>query len=133
MSSLKSILKARGARYGSFETHAEISQELMNVILKYSKQSKLNTVYGKVLLEAFHREALFMICHKIARIVNGDPNYDDSWVDIAGYSQLVVDILRGRNEINRHARKSRNRNITSRKRVRRDSRTRKKGRGRLTA
>jgi hypothetical protein len=36
-----------------------------------------------------------MICHKIARILNGDPNYADSWVDIAGYAQLVADRLLG--------------------------------------
>jgi len=39
-------------------------------------------------------EALDMICSKISRIVNGDPDYDDSWVDIAGYAQLIVNRLR---------------------------------------
>ena len=34
-----------------------------------------------------------MICHKLSRIANGDPFYADSWHDIAGYSQLVVNIL----------------------------------------
>jgi hypothetical protein len=34
-----------------------------------------------------------MILHKLARIVNGDANYIDSWRDIVGYSQLVVDEL----------------------------------------
>jgi len=34
-----------------------------------------------------------MICHKIGRIVNGDPNYYDSWADIAGYAKLVSDRL----------------------------------------
>ena len=38
-----------------------------------------------------HREALEMIVHKIARIVNGDPNYIDNWIDICGYSKLVID------------------------------------------
>ena len=42
-------------------------------------------------------ESLTLICHKLARIANGDPFYDDSWKDIAGYSQLVVDILHGKN------------------------------------
>jgi hypothetical protein len=36
-----------------------------------------------------------MIVHKIGRILNGDPNYDDSWADIAGYAQLVVKELNG--------------------------------------
>lgn len=38
-------------------------------------------------------EALFMIAHKIGRIVNGDPWYADSWIDIAGYAKLVADRL----------------------------------------
>ena len=30
-----------------------------------------------------------MIQHKIARVLNGDPNYPDNWHDIAGYARLV--------------------------------------------
>lgn len=40
-------------------------------------------------------EALEMIAHKIGRIINGDPNYADSWHDIAGYAKLVADRLDG--------------------------------------
>jgi hypothetical protein len=41
-----------------------------------------------------------MIAHKISRIVNGDANYMDSWIDIVGYAQLVIDKLqRDKNEI----------------------------------
>jgi len=43
-----------------------------------------------------HKEALEMIQHKIARILNGDPNYADSWQDIAGYAQLIVKRIEGR-------------------------------------
>jgi hypothetical protein len=39
-----------------------------------------------------------MIMHKIARIMNGDPNYRDSWVDIAGYAQIVADRIVGRGD-----------------------------------
>jgi hypothetical protein len=35
-----------------------------------------------------------MICHKMARIMNGDPNYVDSWADIAGYATLVANRLK---------------------------------------
>lgn len=40
-------------------------------------------------------EALEMIAHKVGRILNGDPAYSDSWVDIAGYAKLVADRLDG--------------------------------------
>jgi hypothetical protein len=36
------------------------------------------------------QEALEMIQHKIARILNGDPDYFDNWHDIAGYATLVA-------------------------------------------
>ena len=45
-------------------------------------------------LNAAQRESLEMICHKIARILNGDPNYIDNWTDIAGYAVLVEQELR---------------------------------------
>jgi len=34
-----------------------------------------------------------MIANKLGRILNGDPNYADSWMDIAGYAKLVADRL----------------------------------------
>jgi hypothetical protein len=48
------------------------------------------------LLSASQKEALEMIAHKIGRILNGDPNYDDSWRDIAGYAELIVKQLNGK-------------------------------------
>jgi len=82
------ILDERGARYGKFKNHANISQRL-----KYVVADALSNRKG--VIEDDQREALDMICHKIARIVNGDPDYADSWVDIAGYAQLVADRLQG--------------------------------------
>lgn len=35
------------------------------------------------------KEALEMIMSKMARIINGDPNYKDSWTDIIGYAKLI--------------------------------------------
>ena len=32
-----------------------------------------------------------MIVHKIGRILNGDPEFHDSWHDIVGYAQLAAD------------------------------------------
>ena len=45
------------------------------------------------LLAPDQKEALEMIAHKIGRILNGDPNYHDSWHDIVGYAKLVADRL----------------------------------------
>jgi hypothetical protein len=80
--SIKDILIERGSRYGEFKRHAEITMMLKDVVDAYSDA-----------LAADQCEALDMIMHKIGRILNGDPNYIDSWVDIVGYAQLVVDRL----------------------------------------
>lgn len=45
------------------------------------------------------KEALEMIAHKIGRILNGDPNYHDSWHDIVGYTKLVADRLENGTEV----------------------------------
>ena len=78
----------RGNRYGPFEGHAEVTQELKAVVRThlYTRQKVLNPD---------QQEALDMIFHKVGRIVNGDADYDDSWVDIAGYAKLVADRLQG--------------------------------------
>ena len=88
MSDINATLTERGNRYGKFTGHAEVTQMLKTVIAAaLTKRNKT--------LAPDQQESLDMICHKIGRIVNGDPDYDDSWVDIAGYSKLVADRLQG--------------------------------------
>ena len=85
---LDQILEERGKRYGVFKKHAEITQVLKFSIRDYIQETDCA-------LDPDQLEALDMICHKIGRIINGDPNYADSWRDIAGYAQLVADRLEG--------------------------------------
>ena len=80
------ILDERGTRYGKFKDHAGISQQLKDV---------MRNKEGWMRLDADQRESLEMVVHKIARILNGDPDYIDSWIDIAGYTKLVADRLQG--------------------------------------
>lgn len=84
---ITATLEERGKRYGDFPTHAEITQQLKRVIAIYVRRKPV------CFLAADQQEALDMIFHKIGRIINGDPNYADSWHDIAGYAQLVADRL----------------------------------------
>jgi len=44
-------------------------------------------------LEDDMMEAIDLICTKMARIAHGDPTHIDHWLDIAGYSQLIVNRL----------------------------------------
>lgn len=86
--SITDILTERGDRYGLFVHHAQLSQKLKVIVSDGLLQR------GKTLADD-QQEALDMICHKIARVINGDADYADSWVDIAGYAQLVADRLQG--------------------------------------
>lgn len=78
------MLIERGSRYGSFEGHAAITQGIKEVMFQSPNWHTLTWS---------QKESLEMVAHKIGRILNGDPNYKDSWVDIVGYAQLVVDQL----------------------------------------
>jgi hypothetical protein len=88
MSNLEETLQERGQRYGKFVDHAAITQELKAII-------RAHALVAGTRIAPNQREALDMICHKIGRIICGDPNYADSWHDIAGYAKLVEDQLNG--------------------------------------
>lgn len=80
MSDIDNTLAQRGARYGEFVDHADITQGLKTVMNRTPKWAALADD---------QKEALEMVAHKIGRILNGDPNYIDSWTDIIGYTRLV--------------------------------------------
>jgi len=87
--SVEDVLKERGTRYGAFINQAGIAQGLHQVI-EFGMQ-----VTGKTRFDFYvdELEAINMIVNKLARIINGDPHYSDSWRDIAGYATLVADRL----------------------------------------
>lgn len=84
MTDVAKTLAERGSRYGSFEGHARITYDLKRAMQRSPNWPKLMDD---------QREALDMIAHKIGRVLNGDPDYADSWHDIAGYAKLVEDRL----------------------------------------
>ena len=84
MSDVNSTLQERGNRYGDFTDHARIAQDLT----EYMRDCP-----GWAGLDAVKRQSLTVIADKIARILNGDPNYADNWHDIQGYARLVEERL----------------------------------------
>lgn len=84
MSDIEKTLKERGDRYGSFIDHAKIAQAL---------QDTMRGSEGWGALAADQKQALTVIADKIARMLNGQPNYRDNWHDIVGYAKLVDDRL----------------------------------------
>ena len=81
---LATVLSERGSRYGTLMNNATISQGLKEILHNSTNWEAMPPDM---------REALDMIVHKISRIVEGDFNYDDSWIDISGYSTLIVERL----------------------------------------
>ena len=86
MPDIQATLTERGTRYGDFAGHAKIAQAI-----KAAMYSAGCDKWGA--LPDMHKQALETIADKIARILNGDPNYADNWHDIQGYAKLVEDRL----------------------------------------
>ena len=79
--SIDETLAERGSRYGEFTDHAAVTQSIKEA-MSVGNNWECN-------LEDDQKECLEMIAHKIGRILNGDPDYIDSWTDIIGYTRLV--------------------------------------------
>lgn len=82
---ISATLAQRGGRYGQFKDHAKIAQGVQDVLRSAPNWDKLDPDM---------RQALSVIADKMARILNGDPYYDDNWHDIQGYSKLVEDRIK---------------------------------------
>jgi len=78
-------LETRGTKYGDYTTLASTAQAIKAALKQGINYDSLDTDM---------RESLDMIAHKMARILNGDPYYVDSWHDISGYATLVEERLR---------------------------------------
>ena len=78
---IKKVLQTRAGTYGEYRDVSQISQD----IKKVTKNSR-----NYPLMPAYMLESLELIANKLARILNGDPLYDDSWRDISGYCTLVL-------------------------------------------
>lgn len=84
LSGIDATLAERGNRYGVFSEHARITQNIKRAMADSPNWAKLSDD---------KKETLEMLAHKIGRILNGDPEYHDSWHDIIGYTKLVADTL----------------------------------------
>ena len=83
-----STLHQRGTTYGDFTTQATLSRTLNTIWQQHYYQ-----LHGNLDLPPFILEGVSMIFHKLARAANGDAKFADSYRDIAGYAQLIVDSL----------------------------------------
>jgi len=85
MSNVETVLQERGNRYGSYSKFAECKEGI---------QRELTSLPNWHKAPATAKQATLMIVDKIIRAFNGDPNYEDNWIDIQGYAKLAQENTR---------------------------------------
>ena len=81
MAEIRETLAARGSLHGDYQAQADDAVTLKR-FMRGRARDRLTMV---------QEDAIDMICVKLSRIVNGDPNHADHWHDIAGYATLAAD------------------------------------------
>jgi len=76
----QSVIESREESHGDYRVQAALSQ---------AQKDLLRASPGWERLAPDQRETLDMICVKMSRVLNGDPNTADHWLDMAGYATLV--------------------------------------------
>lgn len=84
MTDIVKLLDERKAVHGDYAETARVAQNIKAMFHDSPNWSRLS---------AMQIEALEMMANKLGRILNGDPDYSDHWVDIQGYAKLVSDRL----------------------------------------
>ncbi len=83
---------------------ADTLKQRHNIHGDYWEQSRISMLILRAMqlsanwkvLAPSKEEALILIAVKLGRILTGDPNAADHWHDIAGYAQLVENIINGK-------------------------------------
>lgn len=89
--SVEALLDERGAVYGGYGKFKDLAE----VAQRFKDSLQYFLITRNKYLAPDQQEALDMIFHKVARIINGDADYVDNWKDIAGYAMLISDRLEG--------------------------------------
>jgi hypothetical protein len=82
--SIEKILKEREITHGGFPIKATTIQVFKNIMRGTERWKDLSFA---------QQEALDMIMTKVGRILHGNPNEPDHWLDIIGYTKLISDEL----------------------------------------
>ncbi len=78
---MSDLLNDRQKTHGDYYDVASMAQDL---------KDKMRRGKNWKILDDMQRETLEMVATKIGRILSGNPHFIDTWVDIAGYAQLIV-------------------------------------------
>ena len=80
MADIKDVLEQRAKTHGDFVEVSLYAQSLKDAMRDYGGHSELTS---------WQCEALDMIASKIARILAGNADEPDHWLDIEGYARLA--------------------------------------------
>ena len=89
VSGVGKVLDARAEQYGSFMQSADTVIRIKGIMHNAIARNEVHLYPDQL-------QALDMIATKLSRIVHGNPNHLDSWIDIAGYATLVADRIQGK-------------------------------------
>lgn len=73
------LIETREITHGPYSKTAAVAQSL---------KGNIRACTNWATLPAQQKEALEMIMHKVARILEGKSTYADHWLDISGYAEL---------------------------------------------
>jgi hypothetical protein len=76
------LLEQRRQTHGNFTDVASVAQATKDIWRAGAGWKTLSPV---------QREGLEMIAHKIARIICGNPNHLDHYIDVVGYAQRIIE------------------------------------------
>jgi hypothetical protein len=89
VSGVGKVLDARAEQYGSFMQSSDTVIRIKGIMHNAVARNAVHLYPDQL-------QALDMIATKLSRIVHGNPNHLDSWIDIAGYATLVADRIQGK-------------------------------------
>ena len=75
------IIKSREGTHGNFRQTARTANLVRDALL----------AHGLIAMAPVQQESLNMIATKLARIVCGNPDCAEHWLDIQGYCELVLE------------------------------------------
>lgn len=89
MPDVQKILNERGKTHGDYRQMTAVIQKIKDVFRAEAGWDRLT---------ADERETLDSIALKVGRILTGDPNFQEHWLDIAGYAMRMAEQLETRGQ-----------------------------------
>jgi hypothetical protein len=81
-SEVESLIADRKKTHGEFKDVAAISQATKRLWQSQARWAQLTDI---------QKEGLEYVAHKIARVLSGNSNFRDHWLDISGYVERVLE------------------------------------------